>query len=140
MEDETQMQAGFDTAYRILVRVGFLIGRVRASIADSIRDSAILAAINHRLDMVETFAYESLIQWPVDSRPQLEIISQLDQKLTELHSVVKSDINSATLVQIFSYFDSRFSGDGHNDISDINIGSVDNLNEKINTFSFNKSV
>lgn len=82
MEDEERMQAGFDTAYKRLVRLGFQTGRVRASVVSLVRkDSALLAAVNHRLEMIETFAYECCIGSDTDKYLLLDTVSNIFKKL-----------------------------------------------------------
>lgn len=118
MEDETLMQAGFDAAYTQLVRLGFLVGQVRASSNSIVRDSATLAAINHRLDAIEKFAFENRVHWSNDSSSPLscqfiQSVQEFSNMLSELSSSLKTTQTPsiATLNHLFAQLDSRLAGE-----------------------------
>lgn len=122
MEDESLMQAGFDTAYSLLVRLGFSIGQVRANLS-TCHDSALLASVNHRLDAIETFAFDSRVEW-IESNRSIESISRVVNEITlllgELNAAFKTTKPTVvSLGSIFAQIDARLVGskcrNGHED-------------------------
>lgn len=155
MEDETLMQAGFDAAYTRLVKLGFSVGRVRASVNTMVRDSAILAAVNHRLDGVESFAYDAQIEWPpnADYFRLVQTVNRIASSLDELVKEIKSTTtNTQSFIAVIgpklAHLDAGLAGERNltnenndnndDELMDPDRKHVDNLNDKIFSFSLEK--
>jgi len=66
MEDEPQMQLGFDLAYRCLCRVAHLVGKIKAYIIYSSftkGNTAFLAKVNTKLELIEKYNYGLYLEW-----------------------------------------------------------------------------
>jgi hypothetical protein len=101
-ENEALIQLGFDSAYKMFTKCGFLIGQIKSlctysSKLNKIQDlSCFLARLNNKLDKIEKqFNYENLINWNEDNNNNkdhnvtldyAQVISQVqvfEQKLLE---------------------------------------------------------
>ena len=69
-EDEKLMQIGFDIAYARLSEIAFLCGQIKAMAAYSStfgKDSSFLARLNDKLDKIEQFKFDSLLEFKANS-------------------------------------------------------------------------
>ena len=71
-EDEKLMQIGFDIAYKRLSAIAFLCGQIKSMAAYSSvfgKDSAFLARLNDKLDKIEHFKFDNLLEWQQPNSP-----------------------------------------------------------------------
>ena len=67
-DDEALIQLGFDLGYKQLARIAFASGQLKAACFQSTRaqlarDSAFMARLAHKLEQLETHAYERVLRW-----------------------------------------------------------------------------
>lgn len=130
MEDEALMQAGFDSSYAQLVRLGFRLGQVRILGRTSGFDSGFMAALNHRLDAVDAVSFESLVRWSEGSDPDLTPVSDLVRRLD--HALGQLLDGKTTAVDLLGQLDAVLPVPGHDHAHTPGLNS---LNDKIDAFS-----
>lgn len=86
MEDERLIQTGFDAAYKMFVKLGMLAGQVRSLSASLVKDSATLARLNDKLEKIETFPYETKIEWQTEGNGDVTpLMGPVNQIILEYH-------------------------------------------------------
>lgn len=96
MEDESHLQLGFDLAYRLICKVGFLLGQIKSFgiySTNTKSNTAFLAKLNMHLDKLEKYSYELYLNWDHSGEssetvePEYHSLSSL---LTELHTRINN--------------------------------------------------
>ena len=99
MEDEKQLQIGFDAAYVLFCRIGFLTGQIKsyAIYLNCFKhDSAFMAKLTDKLDKLARFNFENYFEWDEDMRPNLNNLKRLVASLEANFNRFKTKLISLT--------------------------------------------
>lgn len=107
MENETLIQQGFDSSYKIFSTLGFRLGEVKALGPLVCKDSCFLAKLNDKLDKIENFNYDTQIHWSFDSNSVvpdytqvMDIVNYFLVKLSELKQILMSFSSEKSLQKL----------------------------------------
>ncbi|CAF1139356.1 unnamed protein product [Brachionus calyciflorus] len=105
MENESLIQSGFDSSYKIFVKLAFRIGEIRALSSNLCKNSCFLAKLNDKLDKIENFDYDSRIHWSFDLNnvvpdysQVIELVNYFTSNLNDLKEIL-SNFSSENLVE-----------------------------------------
>ena len=121
MEDETHLQRGFDFGFKILSRLAFLVGHVKSTVAFahfSKNDSSLLAKINDKLEKIENYNYELMLDWDLTKSNDANV-EKLEKDIRDLEKKLENfreHFKNLRLTQTKGLFETNCSAVDTNDL------------------------